>query len=237
MKTKIIAHRGDTRYHPENTLSAFHAALENGADAIELDIHLTGDGELVVHHDYYLGNPDDGEGIIYEKKFAYISGLKIGTTEHIPTLEDVFELIGSRLRYEIELKGFTEPFLSKVIELVNKYNLAEKVEFTSPHTYVLSRLKVLHPALRVGAFVAPFPDWMDTKLGQATAVNNALLGGVDVLHCSLNMIDEAFIKQARACGLLIHAADCDTKEMLRVALALNVDQLSTNRLEYIRLIK
>jgi len=61
---KIIAHRGDTTRFPENTLEAFVAALSGGADGIELDVHMTADGELIVHHDYYLGNPDNGHGII-----------------------------------------------------------------------------------------------------------------------------------------------------------------------------
>jgi glycerophosphoryl diester phosphodiesterase len=58
MQTKIIAHRGDTTNHPENTLSAFVSALGNGADGIELDVRMTHDDALVVHHDFYLGHPD-----------------------------------------------------------------------------------------------------------------------------------------------------------------------------------
>lgn len=230
MKTKLIAHRGDTKNHSENTLSAFKAALENGADAIELDVHLTSDGELIVHHDYYLGNPDNGEGKIYERDLSYIQSLKIGEAEKIPTLEEVFKLIGNKLQYEIELKGFTEEFLTRVIALVKKYNLADVIEFTSPSAYNLTRIKTLEPSFKTGTFVATLPSWMDRQLGQTLAINNALLGNINVLHCPFTLIDKEFIQAAHDKGLLVHAADCDIDADLRAAFDMEVDQLSTNEL-------
>ena len=230
VNTKIIAHRGDIENNPDNTLSAFKAALNNGADAIELDVHLTSDGEIVVHHDYYLGNPDDGEGKIYEKSCRYIQSLQIGDSEKIPTLEEVFKLIGNELKYEIELKGFTEIFLVKVIALVKKYNLAGVIEFTSPNAYNLTRINVLEPSFRTGTFVAALPEWMDIRLGQIIAINNALLGNINVLHCPLALLDRSFVEVAHNQGLLVHAADCNIDKDLRAAFAMKVDQLSTNKL-------
>lgn len=230
IKTKIIAHRGDTKNHPENTLSAFKAALANGADAIELDVHMTSDGELVVHHDYYLGNPDNGEGKIYEKDLSYIKGLAIGATDTIPTLQEVFECIGDKLQYEIELKGVGEEFLRKVADTVKEYNLVNSVEFTSPHSYNLTYIKTLEPAFKTGLFIAPLPDWMDKSLGRKIAIDNALLGNIAVLHCPLSLIDKDFIDTAHSSGILIHVADCNSSEDVKAALKMNVDQLSTNEL-------
>ncbi len=231
MQPKLIAHRGNTKNHPENTLSAFQAALESGADAIELDIHMTSDGELIVHHDYYLGSPDNGEGRIFERDLLYIQSLKIGETEKIPTLAEAFEVIGKKLRYEIELKGFSEELLLKTINLVKEYDLTGFIEFTSPHVYMLSSLKALEPSLKTGTFIPPLPGWMDKKLGQILAISNARLGGIDVLHCPLEMIDREFIREAHENHLIVHAADCDTKENLQVAFNMGVDQVSTNEIE------
>jgi glycerophosphoryl diester phosphodiesterase len=230
METKIIAHRGDTSNFPENTLSAFKAALDNGTDAIELDVHCTSDGELIVHHDYYLGNSNSGEEKIYEEDLAYIQNLKIGDTEKIPRLEEVFELIGDKLQYEIELKGFTEEFLARVIALVKKHGLAGVIEFTSPNVYSLTRIKTLEPSYKIGTFVAALPGWMDRQLGQTLAINNALLGDIGVLHCPINLIDKQFILAAHSKGLLVHAADCNTDDDLRAAFDMGVDQLSTDEL-------
>ena len=229
--TKVIAHRGYTKNNPENTLSAFEEALSAGAHAIELDVHLTSDGELVVHHDYYLGNPDNGEGIIPDKDLSYIQTLTIGNKDKIPSLEDVFKLIGNKLQYEIELKGFTEQFLLKVLSLVKRYELLDVIEFTSPHVYALTKLKSLEALAKTGTFVAPLPVWMDKELGQTLAINNALLGNIDVLHCPIELIDNEFIKKAHIRNLVVHAADCDTEESILVAMSAGVDQFSTNELE------
>lgn len=230
MQTKIIAHRGDTKDHPENTLSAFETALNNGADAIELDVHMTSDGELVVHHDYYLGNLDNGEGKIHERDLSYIQSLKIGETEKIPTLNEVFERIGDKLQYEIELKGFGEEFLINVIALVKKHNLGSVVEFTSPNVFNLTRIKTLEPSFKTGIFVFALPEWMDKQLGQTLAMHNALLGDINVLHCPIAIVDKEFIQAAHDKSLLVHASDCDADDDLRAAFAMGVDQLSTNEL-------
>lgn len=231
MPTKIIAHRGNSAQYPENTLAAFKSAMELGSDAIELDVHLTADGQLVVHHDYYLGNPDNGEGLIFEKDLPYIKSLRIGDGETIPTLKEVFELAGNNMQYELELKGFTEEFAQKVVTLVEQLTLAQHIEFTSPHAYVLTKLKELCPDVKTGMFVAQLPSWMDKKLGQTILINNAKLGGVNVLHCPLDTLDEQFIKSAHTQGLLVHAADCNDRVALQKAFALGVDQLSTDVLE------
>lgn len=231
MPTKIIAHRGYSQKYPENTLAAFKAALDLVSDAIELDVHLTSDGQLVVHHDYYLGNPDNGEGLIFQKDLAYIKSLKIGLAGTVPTLQEVFELVGNKTQYELELKGFTEEFLQKVVALVKHFDLADKIEFTSPTAYNLSRLKILEPTFKTGMFAAQFPDWMGKELGQTLLINNAKLGGINVLHCPLGMISKELIDAAHAENLLVHAADCNTEQDLQKAFELGVDQLSTDKLE------
>jgi len=228
---KVIAHRGDVKHHPENTLSAFQAALDAGADAVELDVHMTHDGVLVVHHDYYLGRPDNGKGKIHEKDFTYIQNLTIGESEHIPTLEEVFQQFGNRLQYEIELKGFGEQCLQKAIALVKEHNLMRYVEFTSPHSYTLTRLKEVSKEAKVGKFTAQIPEWMDLQLGQTLAISNGVLGHVDVLHLPIGLIDKQFVQDAHNEGLLVHAADCDTNEALQLAQEAKTDQLSTNELE------
>ena len=63
-QVKVFAHRGASAYAPENTLPAFALAMEQGADGIELDIHLTKDGELVVIHDEKLDRTTNGTGLV-----------------------------------------------------------------------------------------------------------------------------------------------------------------------------
>lgn len=96
----IIAHRGASRERPENTLAAFARAVELGADGIELDVHRTSDGVLVVHHDYWLA---DGRALT-TLSWGDLEGVRV-RGEPVPRLESVFETVGRDLRMHVELKG------------------------------------------------------------------------------------------------------------------------------------
>jgi glycerophosphoryl diester phosphodiesterase len=229
-KTKIVAHRGDTLLFPENTLEAFEAAKNNGADGIELDVHMTSDGMLVVHHDYYLGNPDNGHGTIPDMTFEAFSHAKIKNTYHLPTLEEVFAKFGNTLHYELELKTPSDEAIRKTVALVQRFNLAD-IEFTSPHPYTLTKIKQLDPSLATGYFYIPRPDWMDRDLYRTTSIANAKLGDIGVIHFLSEAIDEALVTAVQAVGMKIHAANCDTKAELARIFAHGVDQISTNRLD------
>ena len=95
-----IAHRGMPRLHRENTLSGFAAALDAGADAIELDVHVTADGVVVVHHD-----PDLAGRPIASQRWSAVRAWDLGGGARVPRLEDVFALVGDRAAVYVELKG------------------------------------------------------------------------------------------------------------------------------------
>jgi glycerophosphoryl diester phosphodiesterase len=227
--TKIVAHRGDTLLFPENTLEAFEAAKDNGADGIELDVHMTSDGILVVHHDYYLGNPDDGHGTIPDMTFEIFSHAKIKNTYHLPTLEEVFAKFGNTLHYELELKTPSDEAIRKTIALVQKFNLTD-IEFTSPHPYILTKIKLLDPSLVTGYFCIPRPDWMDAALYSDISIANAKLGDIGIIHFLSEYVDEPLLVAVHAAGMKVHAANCDADDDLAQMFAMGVDQISTNRL-------
>lgn len=237
MRTKIVAHRGYSQKYPENTLISFKKAKELKADGIEFDVHATADSELVITHDYSLEKMSKG-GYIFEQSFEKIKKLDAGSwfneafrEERIPTLQQVFDVIGKDMHYEIELKGFTLDFMARVANLVKEKNLFNSVEFTSPHVALLFKLKSLYPQAKIGLFVAPFPSWMDKELGHTLLLNNLKLGMFDVAHCPLSMIDSTLINLLKRNSIIIHAADCNSKKELKSAYQLGVDQLSTNNLE------
>lgn len=112
----IWAHTGDKYAAPENTLAAFRAGLEAGADGVELDVHLTADGHVVVLHDSSVDRTTDGSGFVAEMMLKDIRSLDAGFKhsaafqgERIPTLKEVLDLVlswpGGDRRVLIELKG------------------------------------------------------------------------------------------------------------------------------------
>jgi glycerophosphoryl diester phosphodiesterase len=227
---KIIAHRGDTSKYPENTIEAFLAAEAAGADGIELDVRETADGVLVVHHDYYLGNPDNGSGSVPYLPYSAINNLTIENRYYIPKLEAVFDKIGKKLHYEIELKCLTLDAAEKVITLANKFDVLSSIEFTSPHPYLLPSLKKRHRLIKTGFFVPPRPEWMDEELYIDIHLNQALLGNYNVIHMQPQYITKDTLQRFHNAGLVVHAADCDDPEVLLRMKALGVDQLTTNKL-------
>jgi len=107
----IIAHRGSSASAPENTMAAFRLAAEQGAEMIELDVRMSRDGELVVHHDRWLGRTSDGRGRIIEHSLRELRRFDAGrwfgrsfTGERIPLLEEVLAWLPPSIGLNVEVK-------------------------------------------------------------------------------------------------------------------------------------
>ena len=136
--TKIYGHRGAKGMYPENTLLSFKKAIDQGVDGLELDVHLTKDGEVVVIHDETLDRTTSGTGWIKDLTLAEIKQVSAGSKfshfpyyqaewdkEQVPTLKEVLELLEPYpIELNIELKTnevVYEKIEEKVHELVQKY--------------------------------------------------------------------------------------------------------------------
>jgi glycerophosphoryl diester phosphodiesterase len=104
--TEIIAHRGASRDRRENTLAAFALALEQEADGIELDVHATADGTVVVHHDAALGaDATLPKAELAELTARTLAAVRLGSGDPVPTLDEVLDLVGRRATVYVEVKG------------------------------------------------------------------------------------------------------------------------------------
>lgn len=100
----IYAHRGSSGTEPENTLRAFGRAVVDGADGVELDVHLSRDGVPVVIHDRDVSRTTDGTGFVDELDLPAIRRLDAGDGERVPTLAEVLDLLAGRLKVYVEVK-------------------------------------------------------------------------------------------------------------------------------------
>ena len=112
LKMLTIAHRGASALYPENTLRAFIAAAELGADMCEFDVRMTRDGEVVVIHDATVNRTTDGRGRVAAMSAMAIGRLDAGVRfgaefrgEHIPTLAEVAQALTGRCGMDVELKA------------------------------------------------------------------------------------------------------------------------------------
>lgn len=235
---KIIAHRGYSQKFPENTLIAFEKAVESGADGIELDVHLTQDKKIIVHHYYTLGHTDNGEGLVFQKDSRYLKSLDVGSwfsekfqDMKMPFLEEVLELLKDKTIYEIELKAGNREYVDTVLKIVQGYDLLSNIKFTSYQYPLLSYIKRVVPDSNVGLISQPIPDWMGMEVAHEVIKSNLILGEIDVIHASVSVYDQKFVDELHGMGVRVHFGLCDTKEQLQKAIDLGADELTTNDLE------
>lgn len=154
---KIWAHRGCSQRYPENTLLAYEKAIElKNLTGIELDIQLTKDGELVVIHDEKVDRTTEGTGYVRDFTLAELKRLHIYAGENpsqtIPTMGEVFELIGARLKsgmkLNIELKNSNYPYPGmeeKILDMVAKRGVEDAIVYSSFSAKSMERIKELNP--------------------------------------------------------------------------------------------
>lgn len=152
---KVFAHRGASHYAPENTLPAFALAAAQGADGIELDVHLSQDGELVVIHDETLDRTTDGTGLVRDHTLAQLQALCADNhmpgfaDARIPTLREVLALVRpTPLLVNIELKTgvlWYEGIEQKALDLVREMGMADRVIWSSFNHYSIETVRQLAP--------------------------------------------------------------------------------------------
>lgn len=114
-----IGHRGARGHEPENTLLGFQKAIDLNVDCIELDVHLSSDGELMVIHDETIDRTTNGKGAVNQFSLPELKRFQIEKDQRIPTLTEVLNLIDQKCDINIELKSFETA--DKVVDLIEKY--------------------------------------------------------------------------------------------------------------------
>ncbi len=146
---------------PENTLASFAAALALGAPCVELDVRLV-EGELLVFHDERLERTTNGRGLLHETPLAVLRSLDAGAGEHIPTLDEVMDLIDHRAGVNIELKGAAtaQPVAACLRALRSRGWSDEKLLVSSFDVAQLQVLRDADTSVRIGMLHACLSDDM-----------------------------------------------------------------------------
>ena len=162
---QVFAHRGARRVAPENTLPAFAAALEMGVAGIELDVHVTSDGQLVVIHDFDVSKTTDGAGLVSAMTAAQVAALDAGSHfgpafvgTRVPTLDEVFDLVGDRCRVNIEIKSedaYARDASDAVVAFIQRRNLHDQVIVSSFNPITLIKLRYLDHLIPLGLLHDP----------------------------------------------------------------------------------
>ncbi len=231
----VIAHRGSSKEAPENTIAAFRLALEQGCDAIELDIHLSADRRVIVCHDATIDRTTNGTGAILDMTAAqlqqYDAGSWFGESfagERLPLLDEVLDLVPASIGINIEIKCHQHPaVIETVLALLSSRNRLDSVFFSSFGHDCMVRLKQADPLARVGLLY---------DADEAECLSYFKRQQIDgySLHPHHACVDGAYIEAAKAQGLQIYPWTVDDPERMRELIRLGASGVITNRPKLMR---
>jgi glycerophosphoryl diester phosphodiesterase len=227
----IFAHRGSSTHAPENTLAAFKLAVEQHADAIELDATLSADSQVVVIHDDTVNRTTNGTGSIKSMNLAELKRLDAGSKfdpsfhlERIPTLAEVFETVGQQIFINVELKNYTSPtddLPERVIALVKDYGLESSVMMSSFNIIALIRARSQLPTIPLGLITV-------TGLADVTLRSKLVrFGPLFALHPNFMDITPKLIQAAHRTNSRVHTYIVNDPDDMRRLFITGVDGIFT----------
>lgn len=228
-RTRVFGHRGAMGYAPENTMASFRKAVELGVDAIELDVHLTRDSEVVVVHDANLERTTSGRGLVRDHTLAEVRTLDAGASfgpafagERVPTLDEVLAWARDRCVLDIEIKGDPLPYPgieARVAELIRAQGMEDRTIVISFDHPTVRRVKELAPELATGVLYGCRP---------VDAVALARAANADALLPHWSYCQPEDVARAHGAGLSVHAWATSEPTEIRVLLAMGVDSICSN---------
>ncbi|MEU2223832.1 glycerophosphodiester phosphodiesterase [Streptomyces sp. NPDC012751] len=215
MNFLTIGHRGVMGVEPENTLRSFLAAQRAGLDLIELDLHLSKDGALVVMHDAEVDRTTDGSGPVAEKTLAELRALDAGRGERVPVFEEVLEAVRAPLQAEIKDVAAARA----LAEVMRARDLTTRVEVSSFHDEAVAEIARLVPGVRTALIASRYGT---------DVVDRAVAVGAATVCLNIRRLTLETVEHARASGLRIIGWVVNTQDQLRLVRALELDGATTD---------
>jgi glycerophosphoryl diester phosphodiesterase len=210
-----IGHRGVMGVEPENTLRSFVAAQQAGLDVIELDLHLSKDGALVVMHDADVDRTTDGSGPITEMTLDELRALDAGRGERVPLFEEVLDAVRTPLQAEIK----DVQAARALAEVLVGRDLTDRVEVSSFHDDAIAEISRLVPGVRTALIASRYG---------LEIVDRAADAGAATVCLNIRRLTLEAAEQARKSGLRIIGWVVNTQDQLRLARALELDGVTTD---------
>ena len=210
----IVAHRGASAVAPENTIAAFKAAIAAGADGIEFDVRLAGDGVAVVIHDDTLYRTAGVRGRVADMSLDQLNQFGV------PSVAQLFELFQSNsLALYLEMKSHETQLAEECCRLVEQYNLKDRVIFSCFEHSVLQTVKDIDPSLKTAALFQP---------PAAFIIKRARSIGADGLALHYRLTNPRLLADAKQADLKVAVWTVDDPAWVERARAMDVHALITN---------
>ncbi|WP_321305972.1 glycerophosphodiester phosphodiesterase family protein [Marinifilum fragile] len=239
----VIAHRGASANAPENTLAAVKQALNDRANMIEIDVHLSKDGKICVMHDNKVNRTTDGKGRIKNLDWQYIQSLDAGAWyssefkgETVPLLQEVLNCVNGQSKLIIEIKNKSSYYPGiekKVVDCIQQYKAENWCIVQSFHYDVLDKIHQLEPKLelhKLEVFVIP-------SLKIALGTTPHLFKPKDYIksyNINCFFLSEGIVQKLHQLNKKVNAWTCDSPSVVNRMEYIGVDGVITNEPEAIK---
>lgn len=227
---KVFAHRGFSGEYPENTMLAFQKAMEAGADGIELDVHESGDGKLVIIHDELLVRTTGREGSVSDYTLKELTAIKAAKTmddrfdANIPSFEEYCDFAGkNRMITNIEIKtnrSWYPDIEKKIVEMVRAFHLEDRIIFSSFNWLSVVRVKQLASDIPCGLLYE--------GNGVRHLACQAKDLGLQYLHPDFILMDDETVKECKEMGIGLNVWTINDRERMSRLMDWNVDSVISN---------
>jgi glycerophosphoryl diester phosphodiesterase len=190
--------------------------MEIGVDAVEIDVYLTKDKEVVIIHDSTVDRTTNGKGPIGSYTLEEIKKLDAGKGEKIPTLEEVIEFVKDKVRLIIELKE--EGTEDKVVELIKRYNMFDSAYIISFWHMLVKKIKEMDSRIKTGVLLVGCP--VDACMARSASA--------DALVMNYAFVNKELVDKAHQEGLKVFIWNIDDRDMLRPYVDMGVDGIGSN---------
>jgi glycerophosphoryl diester phosphodiesterase len=247
-RTLVIAHQGAEELWPGDTLFAFEQAVAIGSDVLEMDAHITKDGQIVLMHDETVDDTTDGTGLIEDMTLDELKRLDAahdwsmddgitfpyrGQGIQVPTLEEVFQKF-PQMRYVVEIKLTQNSIDKPLCDLIRQYSLQDKVLVASFHDVAMKNFRATCPEVATSA--------SRTEVQNYVLLGKAFLWGFIVPDyqtiqppydpadsLGITIMTERFIRESHAKNIRVEPWTVNDPELMKRYIEWGVDGIITDR--------
>ncbi len=216
----VIAHRGASAREPENSIAAFRAAIDLGADGVELDIHATADGGLIVHHDDTVAGTN-----IPQSSLDSVRRHRLANGEPVPMLGEVLDALGSDVTVFVEVKTLDSTQDDCLLQVLRDAPSPPRCHVHSFDHRIVHRLVARQEGLVGGVLSTSYPLNPLIQLEQS---------GATELWQNDHLVDDELIAAVHAIGLRIIPWTVDDPDRIAELIDMGVDGVCSNEPDVVR---